>query len=72
MKYIVNGPYGVPMVELTRRNLMVLLEKLDDPNSQRTIIDGEHHISVRAVEDSEHYKARSAGVMYMPTSGALR
>lgn len=72
MKYIVDGHEGLPVVELTRRNLITLLDKLDDPNSQRMLIDGGHSIAVRAVEDSEHYKRRPPGVVYMPTSGELR
>ena len=71
MKYIPNGYDKLPVVELTRRNLTVLLAKLDDPASARTIIDGEGHVAVRAVEDAEHYKTRPAGVMYMPTANAL-
>lgn len=70
MKYVQEaGDYGVPTVELTRRNLLGLLAKLDDPASMRTIIDGEHTIAVKAVEDEEHYADRPAGEMYMPTSG---
>lgn len=70
MKYVEEpGDYGIPTVELTRRNLLVLLDKLDDPASLRTIIDGEHTIAVKAVEDDEHYADRPAGAMYMPTSG---
>lgn len=42
-------------VELTRRNLEVLLAKLDMPGSARTIVkDG---FSVRAVENDDHYAA---------------
>lgn len=58
------------MVELTRRNLLALLEKLDDPDSARTIIDGEGRIAVHAVEDIEHYKDRAPGLMY--TKGEYR
>lgn len=48
-------------VELTRRNLTVLLRKLDDPRSVRTILkDG---VAVRAVEDEEHYADREPGPM---------
>lgn len=56
---------GVEMVvvELTRRNLEMLLAKLDDEHSARTIIDSEHLLAVKAVEDSEHYKSRQPGPM---------
>lgn len=60
MKYI--DRQGLPVVELTRRNLETLLMKLDDPDSARTLIDGENNIAVRAVEDDEHYTQRSPGV----------
>ncbi len=59
MKYIP----GHKTVELTRRNLLALLAKLDDPDSLRTIIDSEGAMAVRAVEDSEHYSDRPPGVM---------
>ena len=49
------------IVEFTRRNLEVLLAKLDMPNSQRTIEkDG---VFVTAVENVEHYAERDAGGM---------
>lgn len=38
-------------LELTRRNLLTLLAKLDDPLSKREIIDGDWHIVVHATED---------------------
>lgn len=63
MKYIEEGVWGIPTLELTRRNLQGLLEKLDDPDSRRTLIDGENKIAVHAVEDSEHYADRPPGAM---------
>jgi hypothetical protein len=60
--------FGVPVVELTRHNLTVLLAKLDDPRSARMIVDPDHMIAVRAVEDVEHYTDRPAGPMFMPSS----
>lgn len=55
----------LPVVELTRRNLTALLAKLDDPDSQRTLISPGFHgdpvIAVRAVEDEEHYADRAPG-----------
>jgi hypothetical protein len=61
-----------PVLELTRRNLETLLAKLDDPLSQRTLIDDQHLIMVVAVEDSEHYKTRAPGVVYMPSTGEVK
>ena len=62
---------GVPVVELTRRNLITLLMKLDDPKSARTLIhDGPNgQVIVRAVEDDAHYADRDPGEVYMPSSG---
>lgn len=71
MKYIEGGG-DYPVLELTRRNLVALLDKLDDPLSSRTLIDGERRIAVRAVEDVEHYADRQPGVVYMPTTREVR
>lgn len=38
-------------LELTRRNLEILLAKLDDPLSKRTLVDPDWHIIVTATED---------------------
>lgn len=62
MKYIEQAN-GFPVVELTERNLRGLLEKLEDPNSARTLIDPDHRIAVRAVRDEEHYADRAPGPM---------
>ena len=67
-------------LELTRRNLQVLLAKLDDPLSKRTLADPDWHIIVSAtesdqcvevvpVENDVHYADREPGKMYMPSSG---
>lgn len=71
MKYTSEpNAFGVPTVELTRRNLTALLDKLDDPLSNRMLInDG---IAVAAVEDEEHYADRAPGVVYMPSTGEWR
>lgn len=65
-----------PVLELSRRNLQALLDKLDDPLSARTLISpgmpGEPMILVKAVEDSEHYKTRAPGEVYMPSTGERR
>jgi hypothetical protein len=52
-------------IELTRRNLEILLAKLEDPESARTItkVDHEGTIVVHAVEDIEHYADRVPGPM---------
>lgn len=69
MKYLDDG---FPTVELTRRNLRALLDKLDDPLSSRTLIDPDRRVAVRAVEDAEHYADRAPGAVYMPSSGETR
>jgi len=69
MKYI---PGDRPVLELTRRNLTVLLDKLDDPLSQRSLMDGDGYIIVKAVEDDEHYANREPGLVYMPSMGEYR
>lgn len=63
MKYIERKGNRMAVLELTRRNLIVLLAKLDDPTSARTIIDPDEKIAVRAVEDEAHYANREPGVM---------
>jgi hypothetical protein len=71
---------GIPTIELTRRNLEILLRKLDDPISARTISKDGHAIhaveehdgwAVVAVDNDEHYakEGRLAGEMYMPSTG---
>ena len=57
----------IPVVELTRRNLVALLEKLDDPLSFKMLIDPDHVIAVRAVEDKDHYSDRPPGPIHMPS-----
>ncbi len=71
MKYI-DDEGGLPTLELTRRNLETLLEKMDDPRSARTLIDSQRRIAVRAVENDEHYAAenRTPGLTY--TNGVLK
>ena len=63
MRYI-KEESGIPVLELTESNLRTLLEKLTDPYSSRTLIDGENKIAVRAVPDEEHYSDRAPGVVY--------
>ena len=65
-----------PVLELSRRNLQALLDKLDDPLSARTLVSpglpGEPLIYVKAVEDAEHYSDRPPGPVYMPSTGERR
>ena len=73
MRYIpADDDVPIPILELSRRNLQALLDKLDDPASVRILIDPDEQIAVRAVEDSEHYKTRHPGVVYMPSTGETR
>lgn len=55
----------VAYVELTRHNLEVLLAKLDDKSSARTIIKADKvgTVEVKAVENEEHYADREPGPM---------
>lgn len=70
MKYIEGGP---PTVELTRRNLLSLLAKLDGHpvGSTCTLIDPDNRIAVKAVEDSEHYADRAPGPVHSDTLEAM-
>ena len=72
MKFIATTEAGMPMLELTRRNLQALLDKLDDPKSARMIVAPGREIAVRAVEDEEHYGDRVPGIVFMPSSGEFR
>lgn len=89
MKYIPPAPGSkLPCIELTRRNLNILLEKLDDDASHKTIVDADWSIMVTAVEEAEddpnckmlvkavenveHYGDRPPGIMYMPTKGEYK
>lgn len=67
--YLTGPGTRLPVLELTRRNLTILLAKLDDPLSARSIIDGENRIMVTAVEDDAHYSDRPAGEMILPSTG---
>lgn len=72
MKFIEREePRQFHMLELTRRNLEILLRKLDDPLSAATLVDGDNQIVVRAVENDEHYSNRKAGDMLMPSTGEI-
>jgi hypothetical protein len=75
MKYVPTEGGGGTL-ELTRRNLQALLDKLDDPLSARTLSKvqegGDGVITVVAVEDAEHYSDRAPGEVYMPSTGEVR
>lgn len=63
---------GLVEVELTRRNLTALLQKLDaKPGlSSRTLVKG--NLYVRAVEDEEHYDSEHPpGPMRNPETGEV-
>lgn len=72
MKFIEGDGDRLPRLELTRRNLKTLLDKLDDNLSARTLIDGDRTIEVVAVEDSAHYSNRPPGLVFMPGTGETR
>ena len=63
MRVIQGGSGIVYGVELTRRNLVVLLSKLDRTDSAKTIMTGGSFF-VRAVEDDAHYADRTPGPMH--------
>lgn len=71
MKYIEGFAEGSEpaTIELTRRNLNILLAKLDDPLSAATLLSPCQKIWVKAVEDEAHYAEREPGEMYMPSTG---
>jgi hypothetical protein len=60
--------YGTARLEVTRRNLETLLGKLDDPVSERALIDSDNQIIVIAVENEAHYSDRAPGEVAMPTA----
>lgn len=72
MKLITVGitPHGI---ELTRRNLLSLLAKLDGnpPYSACTILAPGGTFFVKAVEDAEHYTDRAPGHMHEDTEAVL-
>lgn len=69
MKTLFQGP--LVTVELTRRNLLSLLAKLDGnpPDSYCAITKG--NVIVKAVEDAEHYDDHEAGEMHPATEAVL-
>ena len=74
MKFIesddnVPGFPGIPVIELTERNLRGLLEKLTDPDSARTLVDPDYRVAVRVVQNDDHYKAEGREPGPMLTNG---
>ncbi len=61
-------------VTLSRRNLLALLAKLDEPGSLRTIIRdcGDLVLVVRAEDDAVHYAEREPGPMTPTTEAGIR
>lgn len=64
-----------PVLELSRRNLNTLRDKLNDPASARTLITpgrmDEPFMIVMAVEDDHHYSDRPPGEVAMPSGDPL-
>lgn len=68
MKYIHDS--NPPVVELSRRNLHALLNKLSAPQSMKMLgspvsYAGQPEILVKAVENAEHYSDRPPGEIYV-------
>lgn len=68
---LVSNDNGTVSVELTRRNLVALLQKLDaEGETSATLYKpgaGDNSLLfVKAVEDEEHYLLRPAGLMQNP------
>jgi hypothetical protein len=67
MKADINNDGNVITITLSKRNLLALLSKVDDPDSQKTISKYSdklgQHVRVKAEPDNEHYGHRKAGPM---------
>ena len=59
-------------IELTRRNLLTLLAKLDGNPDGSSCTIGREGWWIKAVEDSVHYSDRPAGQMDPETERAIR
>lgn len=70
MKYTPTEGTSGGVLELTRRNLIALLDKVTDPLSARTLSKvvegGGGVITVVAVEDTDHYADRPPGEVRLP------
>lgn len=65
MKVNVFDQGAVMMVTLSKRNLLTLLSKVDNPNSARTIykVNGGVYVGVKAEPDDVHYGEQKPGKM---------
>lgn len=74
MRFVPSEGEGVAYLELTRRNLVTLLSKLDGypVDSECTLISPCRGIVVKAVEDAEHYSDRVPGDVHPSTAMAMR
>ncbi len=75
--YEQDGRGPIVLVDLSRRNLLSLLEKLDGSpaDSACTIqrrMDDDTFLQVRAEEDDAHYGGRRPGAMHPETEAAIR
>lgn len=78
---LVSNEHGVISIELTRRNLVALIQKLDAqrdgiPTACTLAKCGESEtngliLRVKAVEDEEHYSDRLTGLMMNPSTGEV-
>ena len=50
---------GIPVLVLSRRNLLSLLQKLDMPDSTRTLAEQDNKFLVIAEDDDAHYAHES-------------
>ena len=67
-------PGGSIKVVLSRRNLLTLLAKLDEPDSHRTLykLVNSGYFIVQAENDAEHYGTRKPGPMSPLTEATLK
>ena len=64
-------------IVLSRRNLLALLAKLDQPGSARTIMggmacEGVEGLMIRSEDDAAHYADRAPGPMVQETELRMR
>ncbi len=63
---------GQMTVELTRRNLLTLLAKLDGHPENSSCCIAKDGVTVKAVEDAEHYTDRPYGRAHEATEAAIK
>jgi hypothetical protein len=77
LRLLETGTVVAVKVRLSRRNLMTLLAKLDEPGSARTIYQHANLeadlplIEVTSEEDGRHYQGREPGVVSDRTEATL-